>query len=431
MMRPSTRVRPLVLLLALLLVGSESAWSQGDDPPVGPGPLVGEPAPEPLPDTLPPAGESDDEITLEQLLSEMSDEEIERVLELAAEARLRAERRKVAGEIEGGLLYDPSDVDKALAILRDEPANTQADNIQRICKALATVDPTFAEPYRLHRQGEHGKAVVAARKIRNIHQATYLSAATHYLYARALADAGQPWEAVYAYNDLLTRMPERVSFASEAAVQIARTYEAMGRNYYALQMYENALLNYGLTLDKDSADRIARRIEQLNAIYADPMKAVAERMDRVGDRLASVDSGRQTQKLGDEAVDILTDLVKTLEEQGQGGNSSSSPQQQQAKKDQQDQQDQQGSKQQQQASKQGQQNQPNASSPAQKSYLGGGQARTFTAESQERAGPAGEGDWADLPPRERERLQRIGKQVLSERNRNIVRDYHTKLAETE
>ena len=40
------------------------------------------------------------------------------------------------------------------------------------------------------------------------------------------------------------------------------------------------------------------------------------------------------------------------------------------------------------------------------------------------------GDWADLPPREKERLQEVGKKLMSERYRDAISDYRNRLAKT-
>ena len=83
------------------------------------------------------------------------------------------------------------------------PAETQQDNIDRICRAFAKVDSRFAKPYRLLGEKKYSDAAAAGAKILDIHEATYLSAAKLYVYAQALIAAGHPEDGVEAYRDIL------------------------------------------------------------------------------------------------------------------------------------------------------------------------------------------------------------------------------------
>ena len=40
------------------------------------------------------------------------------------------------------------------------------------------------------------------------------------------------------------------------------------------------------------------------------------------------------------------------------------------------------------------------------------------------------GDWANLPPRERQKIEAVRRKHLSERYKGIISDYHTRMAES-
>ncbi len=85
---------------------------------------------------------------LDALLNSMTPEQLTELMKAAMVLRLEQERAQVAAEIKGGLLYEPKDIAAAIKILKTDPANTQDDNIERICKALAKVDMLFGKAYR-------------------------------------------------------------------------------------------------------------------------------------------------------------------------------------------------------------------------------------------------------------------------------------------
>ena len=69
-------------------------------------------------------------------------------------------------------------------------------------------------------------------------------------------------------------------------------------------------------------------------------------------------------------------------------------------------------------------------SPAMSSFLPGGKRGRIRDKSATREGVTEDGDWARLAPRQRERIEQMNKKLMSDRNRDIIRDYHTKLAES-
>ena len=265
---------------------------------------------------------------LADALRGMTPEQVEALIQRALKRRLETERRQVAVEIKRGLLYDPEDIDAALALLENEPANTQADNVDRICLALAKADTRLSRPYALFRAGKHAEAAEAVKETFNLRELTYLSAAKHYIYAESLAMTGQDEQAVEAYNHIVSDMPDRISFAAAAAVRVAETYEKMGRFLYAMRAYTYCLRNYGLTLDNTRFQQMLKKVEEYALIYEDPLGNLAQKMAAVQRRLEAQDSGKETQRRENEIVALLEDLIKTAEE-SQGGSSAGSSQQRQ------------------------------------------------------------------------------------------------------
>jgi len=369
---------------------------------------------------------------------EIDPAELEKLIQRAEQVRLSDERKKVVEELRDNMLYDPDAVAKAVAALEKDPRNTQADNVERIGKALAAVDRKFAQPYRLYAEGKYKDAVQAAKDIRDAKQTNYLSAAVHLLYADALAkhaeelakDADKPKTATLvhhlaaeAYAELLETMPERISFAVTASLKAAEIYEQIDRYYYAMGMYGLCLKHYGLTLSADEFERIRLKLEQWQETYKKPLFSIAEKMGEVEKRLRGSDSGRQTQKKGREVVLLLEDLIKTIEEkqcgggQGQGKGQKKGRRQGQGKGGQ---------------GKGGSKGGPAAgtgqpTSPATASRLVTGHVQRPGKLSAVR--PTEEsGEWAKLPPRQRQQLEQIMKRAMSERNRDQIRDYLAAIA---
>jgi len=370
---------------------------------------------------------------------EIDPAELEKLIQRAEQVRLSDERKKVVEELRDNMLYDPDAVAKAVAALEKDPRNTQADNVERICKALAAVDRKFAQPYRLYAEGKYKDAAQAAKDIRDAKQTNYLSAAVHLLQADALgkhaeelakdADKAKTATLVYhlaaeAYAELLETMPERISFGVAASLKAAQTYEQMDRYYYAMGMYGLCLKHYGLTLSADEFERIRLKLEQWQETYKKPLFSIAGKMGEVEKRLRGSDSGQQTQKKGREVVLLLEDLIKTIEEnQGGGGQEQGRGQRKGCRECQ---------------GKSGQckscgskggpasgTGQP--TSPATSSRLVTGHVQRPGKLSAVR--PTEEsGEWAKLPPRQRQQLEQIMKRAMSERNRDQIRDYLAAIA---
>ncbi|MCE5325679.1 MAG: tetratricopeptide repeat protein [Planctomycetaceae bacterium] len=360
---------------------------------------------------------------VDALLESMTPEQLKQFIAEAVTSRLIEERRQVAGEITQGLLYEPKDIKAAKALLEDKPANTQQDNIDRICRAFALVDAPFRKAHSLFAAGKFKEAAEAAKTLADVNRTTYLSAATHWLAAQAMEKSAQVEDAIDFYRAILMNMPDRIGFAAGAGMAAAQCYERGNRFRYATEMYVYCLNNYPLTLGEDQLKLIADKIKEYTELYKDPMNAVATKMGSVRTRLAAADTGPKTRQAESLIVAILDDLIKTAQEQSDQDSSSSSSSSGKQPKEKDKQGQQKGSQ-----SAAGQQPGGQPSSPAQKSMLVPGAvnrpgqlpAVRNTSES---------GDWSQLPPRKREELDAMMRKVISERYRDLIRDYHSAVAE--
>jgi len=425
-----------ILIAALMLVALAltSGWALAAAP-AGPEAVAPKetPAKTDEPAVKDPAKDTEE---LEKLLEGVTPEQLEKIIKMAVEQRLKVERDQVKREITDNLLYEPDAVAAAVASLEKDPANTQRDNIDRICKAFAKADAAFGKAYKLFEEKNYKDAAEALKKLLNAQQSTYLSAAQHFLYADALARTDNVWDAVDAYAVVLAEMPDRISLAAASAANSADMMDKKGRRLYALKEYIACLKNYGLTLSKEEYDAIFKKVEDLQKIYRDPLGTAANMMGDVQKRLDAVDSGKETQTKEKEIVALLEDLIKTAEE----NQKASSQSQGQGQKKGQGQCSKCGQKGcngqcqgQGQGQAQGQSNSPPSgtrikpSSPAMRSALVPGAVERPSKLSAKYEGSE-VGDWAELPPRERERLQAIGKKLMSDRYRDAIGEYRTRLA---
>jgi tetratricopeptide (TPR) repeat protein len=373
-----------------------------------------------------PVGPTDEEIA--DILDEMSEEELEGLVKMAAAQRLQVERQKVLAGLVQNILYEDDALKAATHILTHEPANTQADNIERICQAYAAVDDRFSQVWKLYNDGEHQKVVETLGKQLNPEDVSYLSAAMHYIYANSLRDLGQQWKAIDAYTQILVNLPDRISFASASAQAAAKLYEEMKRGMYAMEMYVYCLKNYSLTMTTDQVETMLSRYEQLEVIYKDPLAAASSLMAESQKRLARADVGETTQDKQEEVVALLEDLIKTAEEAQRHKQQQQQQRQRQKRQQAGKQGEQKGNDGQQQ--KQGRQPGHDPSSPMQDSALVPGPLSQPNRLSQTTRGKES-GRWADMPPRQREAIENLMKARLGQRRGDQVRDYHRRLAEGE
>ena len=368
-----------------------------------------------------PAGDemlSDDE--LNALFDQVSVDDLRRMADEANLRRLKIESQQAVTEIRQGLLYDPEQIDQAAALLEQADLADRQEVIVRINRALAMVDDQFAEGLHLLTAGDPSLAATALEQCVDENETSVLSAAKWLAYGDALRRAGRGEAAAEAYRHLLTEMAERISFAASAAVRAGSAFDDTGRLRYAKEMYDYALTNYGLSMRPEEIEWLLRRLEALETIYSDPLAAVTDRMGQAQEQLAASDSGEHTRNLQEEATTILGDLVQTMQEREQQQNSSSDQQQDQSEEKQR--QDGQGQK------PKGQQPGQKPSSPLQDSRIVPGQTPeelrlTEVHDSDE------SGDWASLPPRKREEIQKILRQKIATRYRRLVFDYHERLTD--
>ena len=162
----------------------------------------------------------------------------------------------------------------------------------------------------------------------------------------------------------------------------------------------------------------------------DPLVWAGTMMGEVKERLDAVDSGKETQRKEDQIVAVITDLIKTAEEKQKSCGQSCKNQSQGAckkcgKKGCQGECQGQGQG-------QGKQGPPKGtrqpSSPARVSAVVPGAVARPTKRSEVRD-TTEVGDWASLPPRERQKLEQLRKKVMSERYRDIIRKYRTRISE--
>ena len=217
-------------------------------------------------------------------------------------------------------------------------------------------------------------------------------------------------------------MHERLSFAAEANLRAAGTSYDVGRFLYAVQLYEYCARNYGLTLTGEEYQLVTDKVAEIREIYDAPLSALSEMMGDVHGRLAAEDSGEETQSTERHIVAVLEDLIKTAEEQQQGGGGQSGG----GPDDQQNQDQEQGGAGQ--ARGQGATGGNRPTSPMQTSRIVPGRLpKPVRGTTEHDTGESG--DWAGLPPRQRDQLQEIARRNRSERHRRMTNKYHRRLAE--
>jgi len=359
---------------------------------------------------------------LEKLLADLSPEAVEELIKTAVKSRLKVERQQAAEEMKEDLLLDPDDIDEAVKILNDKPKDTQKDNIDRILRAFARVDERFGKALELLEAKKYAEAEKAIETDLNVQEATYRNAGRYTLYARALAAQGKGYDAAEAYQKILVGMADRISFAAAAALDSARIYEQLDRFTYAAQMYNYAVTNYGLTLDEEALKLIDEKVEEYAEFGQDPLGWAGNMMGQVKQRLEKSDSGKETQAKEDKIVAVITDLIKTAEEKQRCGQCTGQQRQRGKKSGQ-------GQGQGKAGGKKGPPkgvNQP--SNPARISAVVPGAVARPTKRSEVRH-TSEIGDWADLPPRERQKLQQLRRKVMSERYRDIIGKYRARISQ--
>ncbi|MFB3893008.1 MAG: hypothetical protein ACE15C_13400 [Phycisphaerae bacterium] len=352
-----------------------------------------------------------------QLLDGLSDKELGELVARAAQRRLSAELAQAADEIRDSLLFDQKQKDAAIKLLEAPAAPTMKDNIDRIARAFAAAKDDFAKARALHAAGDYSRAAEELRKLSVTGESGYYGACKAHLladalYRAAVADVGSAgaekdlaarqgvWRAIDAWQELLEAMPDKVSFSATAALSCAEAYEKLGRGLYALRMYRFILVNFSIVLEGEQVETMAGRAQELADVYADPLASAGKWMGQVSKRLDDIDSGAATQKRENEIVALLEDLIKNIEEQPQppgprgGGRGGGSP--------------------------------GGIGGPAGESTIPGGGGRR-TPGGVER--PDNATDRPLVRAAQRQKLVEMGRRIMSERHRDIIRDYFLRLAE--
>jgi tetratricopeptide (TPR) repeat protein len=363
---------------------------------------------------------------LEKLLKGMSDDEVRDLIKTAVKSRLEVERKQVIEEIKEDLLLDPADIAKAVTILTSDAKNTQKDNIDRIIKALAVADYRFGKAVKLLADGKAEDAAKAIEKDLNVQEATYRNAARYTLYARTLAAQDKLADATDAYQKVMVVMGDRISLAAAAAIESAALFEKMQRFSYAAQMYAYAVANYGLTLDDEVLDTIKSKTEDYATFASDPLGWAQKEMAVVRGSLDKGDSGKATQGKQEKIIAVITDMIKTAEEKQQSGQGQGQQRQRQKQPGEGEGEGEGEGKGKGKGQKPQGTQQP--SNPAPVSALVPGPVARPTAVSQTH-NTNETGDWSTLPPRERQKVEQLRTKVMSERYRDLISKYRTKVAE--
>jgi len=362
-------------------------------------------------------------------LAEMDPAELETAIANANKRRLTLERELVLAEMENKM-YAPAAMAEATRILQDTPLDTQADNIDRIVRAYAKLDRKLGEVYKLYTEKKYVEAAARATPLVN-EQSTYLNAVAAYLRAVCLEQAGDVDEAGDAYALVLSKIYDRVSFACESSIRMAKMFEDNGRGLYAMQAYTYLLKNYSLTLDIETIEAILVKLEKMTATYGDPLGTVAKLMGDVKERLYVADSGDETRDKQREIVLLLDDLIRIAqdcENQGQpdpNQKPQSKPCEGEGKCEGCGECKGQGDKP---GESSGKKPTPNPSKPAADSTLRGGDTTRVGRLSGEYK-PSDNGDWASLPPEKRAQLQDQVKRLTSERQEGTIRDTRRAVSE--
>lgn len=355
-------------------------------------------------------------------LGDLTEEELQALIEAARPLRLERERNLISREIEDGLLFDPEQIDAAVADLNRQPKDTPEDNIARALAAFAAVDARLAEPVAQYQGGQYEQAALNVKSLINPAGTGYFDAAKRMLYADALLAMERHEDAIAAYKEILEATPDKISFASTAALRAGQTYERMGRRVYAAQVYQWWLENYGF-LDPERAEALAATIEQVRQDYEDPLQTLADKMGQVEARLAALDSGQETQQRENEIIGMLDELIAMAEDannSGGGGGGGGQQQQQQG--------GQSSGSSQSAGSDGGQASGDTPSNPAERSVLPGGNSPRPHDLDTIRPSDASDA-WGRLPPRERERLVESFRQQYPDRYEEMLEAYFRRLAQ--
>ncbi len=235
----------------------------------------------------------------------------------AVAARMELERRQIVAEMRGSLIYDQHDVDRAVEILEAEPEGTCEDNLDRICRAFGLLEEPLRRANELIDEGEFRLAEQEILPALDPRGGGYLAATKLYLHARCLSGYGDHASAVEAYSRLLLRMPDRLSFAMESALQTADIYERLDRPFYALAIYRYALRNYGLSMTPQRTEEVEQDIARLEELLGPEELDEQELADILEDHTLDDPALEGEDPTGEgscQLTELLSSIIESLED---------------------------------------------------------------------------------------------------------------------
>ncbi len=382
------------------------------------------------------AEQEEDDAELRALLGEATPDEQEKEIARIAVERLTEERREVVAELKASKIYKAEAVAAAVKALEAAQVKTQDENIFVICEAIAAADARFTLAWREFNEGKFEDAAQRLKGKIQTEQDSYATAAMQYVFGESLRETKEIWDAIGAYTNVLVYQPRKICFASSSACIAAALYESMNRGQYAIEMYTFCLENYGLTLSEAEAETMVERLEELMANYEKPLDTLTQWMGESAGKLKKTDFA-QAHKSQQDAVILLEDLIKTLEEKNR-----QKEEEDQEKKEQKEEKPGEGEEPgEESGDKPGEGDKPGDkpgdprgdkpdSKGALKSALVPGKVTRPGVLTKEHRG-TDSGKWSELSPRQKERIENAMKQKLAEKRGSLVRDYHRKLAEDE
>jgi len=188
------------------------------------------------------------------------------MLRRARQRQLKLERKIFAQQLGDNLLYDSDDVARATELLEDYPENSREDNISRMAEALAVVDPAFALLYNHYQKGDYTRAMLEGLNIIDSMGTGYANAVAHYLLAEACRKGQYVRFAVDMYADIITLMPDRISFAAQSTIRTMEIYcnASSAPPECAAAMARYCLRNYRSALANQEADQIIQLLSTLD-----------------------------------------------------------------------------------------------------------------------------------------------------------------------
>lgn len=343
-----------------------------------------------------------------------------------SQAVLAYELRLVAEEIKADLAATEAQKNAALQVLSEGPGIDHRANLQRMLSAFACIDAKLATAVKQSAAGQHDKAVQTIKPTTVRLGDTRHQALRQYMLGMSLCRAGlaagdrkQVWQGIDALAVLDELDAELMSVSAAALLEKAQSLDKLNRRIYATSAYARCLKDYEHVLNVTDAKGVRDRLAELEPMCRDPLGSIGGWMGQAAANLERSESGKLTQAVQREATILLEDMIATLEEQP-SPDTDPDPNRRPV---------------------------PPSATPPEPDDSGGAKVRPSrpvlgrpavkSAIGDESAPPRKIGnrqvprgtDGIELPPRERDALQEAAAKVMSERYRDIIRDYYLRLAE--